>query len=336
MTTSEDQSVGSTPTAAPYPRLTSRHKNSQVRLFDGQRIRTDSMTLQNLEFLGRGGNGCVFRMIVREGPFKGLIVAVKFLEAVTDVERVARFEKEIEILKELNHPHIVSTYGTGALSQGGSSYPFYIMEYQPRNLEQEIRSHPRGLHPDLIVPIGLQIASALDALHSKSVIHRDLKPSNLLFDGTNIQVADFGIARTEPGDFGSTINSAYGSKVAPYYYMTPEQWLWWNRETTEKPDSPSDIYQFGLILYAIATGNNPNTVFSWNKEDAKKKYPKDNIWDLKGSLTNDLSTLVREMVDEHPHARPTVTDVQDRLLAMFSSYASHFSALYGVQPGRSY
>jgi serine/threonine protein kinase len=142
---------------------------NQVRLYDGQRIRTGDMNLQNLEFLGRGGNGGVFRMIVREGSFKGLIVAVKFLEAVNDKDRVQRFEQEINILKTLNHPHIVSTYGTGKLDQGGAAFPFYIMEYQPRNLEQEIRSHPNGLPPDLIVPIGLQIASALVTLPLNSV-----------------------------------------------------------------------------------------------------------------------------------------------------------------------
>ena len=98
-----------------------------LRLSEGQKVYADSLVLQNLEFLGRGGNGCVFRMMVREGLYKGLIVAVKFLEA-DDGNRVERFRKEIEILQSLSHPHIVSTYGTGTLTQNKANFPFYVLD----------------------------------------------------------------------------------------------------------------------------------------------------------------------------------------------------------------
>ncbi len=307
-------------------------KRPPLKLPENLRVMTSgSQVLSNLEKLGSGGNGSVYRMIVKEGKFRGLIVAVKFLEAISDQERIARFKQEIAILKDLIHPHIVSIYDTGIFREN-PSYPFYVMEYQPRNLEREIIGSPKGVHPDIVVPIGFQIASALKALHDNNIVHRDLKPANVLFDGTNIQIADFGLAKVDEPQHA--IHTAVGKKVAPYHYMTPEQWHWWKTENAQAPGAPSDIYQFGLILYALATGFNPNQVSSWTVND--KRSTAEKIWAVRGSLTNDLISLIREMVADSPDDRPRIEDVQNRLDTIFSSYASHFSAVYGHQPGRHY
>ena len=307
------------------------NQKTVIKLFDNQKITTTkSVDLINLEYLGRGGNGAVYRMMVKSGELRGLIVAVKFLEAIGDAVRVERFNREIQTLQNINHPNIVTIIDTGQFKQ----LPFYVMEYQPRNLEQEMKSHPRGIHPDLVLPISLQIASALKLLHDKSIIHRDLKPSNILFDGSNIRLADFGIARNT--DDGFSINTIVGQKTAPYYYMSPEQWKWWkNIEDPTKIQAASDIYQFGLIIYSLASGVNPNTVFNWNEKESNER-PAPKIWEGRGSLINDLYQLVAEMVHLDPEKRPIISTIQDRLLSMFLSYAHHFSALYGAQPGRNH
>ena len=315
------------------PPSTPPYQKTVVKLFENQKITSSTgVNLINLEYLGRGGNGAVHRMMVKDGELRGLIVAVKFLEAVEDKARVERFSREIETLQSLRHPNIVTIYDTGNHKSRGENLPFYVMEYQPRNLEQEMKSHPRGIHPDLVLPIALQIASALNTLHSKTIIHRDLKPSNILFDGANIRIADFGIARNTEDGF--SINTVVGQRTAPYYYMSPEQWQWWkNVNNPQKVGVESDVYQFGLIIYSLASGVNPNTVWDW-KENGKAAGPK--IWEGRGSLINDLYMLVAEMVELKPDNRPTIKTVQDRLLSMFLSYSNHFAALYGTQPGRNH
>jgi len=303
---------------------------TQFRLTAGKTIKARDFSLENLEWLGRGGNGTVFRMMIVSGPLRGLMVAVKFLETLEDQDRVTRFGQEIDLLESVQHPHIIEVLGRGQFKGQNREFPFFVMEYQPRNLERELNGHPHGIHPDLVLPLFLQTASALACLHSKDIAHRDLKPSNILFDGSNIKLADFGIAAI--GDRTGITND--GQRVAPRYYMSPEQWAWWKRESNERPGKASDIFQLGLVMHRLLTGFNPNTVHQWTPSD--KTPPNTRLHDMDGSLINDLVGLIREMLMIDSASRPTAAKLQDRLLVVFRAYSSHFSALYGVHPGREF
>ncbi len=310
-------------------------RRSELRLQPGQTVRAHKLILENLEWLGRGGNGSVYRMIITSGHLRGLIVAVKFLEILEAEDRIQRFEKEIELLQGADHPHIIEVLDTGGYSAYGRQFPFFVMEYQPRNLARELEAHPRGLHPDVVLPLCLQITSALVYLHSRNIIHRDLKPANVLFDGANLKVADFGIADLADRSGLRVIQTPEGEKVGPHFYMSPEQWHWWkNPNKAARPGPPSDIFQVGLIMYGMLTGFNPNTVYEW-KDDCQPP-PSKKLRDMDGSLVNDLVGIVREMVEVTPGSRPTAEKLQDRLLVVFRAYSSHFSALYGVRPGREF
>ncbi|MBI4480539.1 MAG: serine/threonine protein kinase [Acidobacteria bacterium] len=313
---------------------------SQIYLRPGQTVTADSLELENLELLGRGGNGTVFRMIIKSGVLKGLIVAVKFLDTLGDQERIDRFDQEIKVLQEVNHPHVIKVLDRGKFSgREQKSIPFFVMEYQPRNLQRELDAHPRGLHPDSVLPVCLQMASALVYLHSKDIIHRDLKPANLLFDGTNIKLADFGLASLVERSGLRIINTPDGEKLAPHFYMSPEQWNFWKQKAEESPGKSSDVFQIGLVMYEMMTGFNINTVPQWERAETKgqpKEAPIDQARNLDGSLVNDVIGIVREMVALDPSRRPAAEEVQERLLVAFQSYSSHFSALYGVRPGREF
>jgi len=264
-----------------------------VKLRPGQRLHADSLELETLEFLGSGGNGSVFRMLITDGELRGLIVATKFLEVIRDPERVERFAKEIKILKEVNHPHVIKVLDTGTWKVGDHhTVPFFVMEYQPRNLERETSAHPRGLHPDAVLPLCLQMTSAMVHIHSKDIVHRDLKPANILYDGSNVKLADFGIASLL--DRGAVVKSSKGKKVGPYYYLSPEQWKWWKEETKDIPGKESDIFQLGLIFLKMLTGFNANTVHDWEKGGINEE-PKSRIRVYDGSLVNDIANIVREM-----------------------------------------
>lgn len=317
------------------PERRERQSRVKIKFSPFQQITAETLRLQSLEFLGKGGSGSVFRMMIADGPLRGLFVAVKFLETIEDEKRVARFEEEIKMLRDLDHPHVVKILDLGVFRVFNRPIKFFVMEYHPRNLQREIQAHPRGLHPDIALPLCMQIASALSAVHDRGIVHRDLKPSNILFDGTNIKIADFGIARRqsvddEPEEAGIT---SPGDKVAPHYFMSPEQYSFWKRDTIDAPGPESDVYQFGLIMYQLVSGFNPNTVGAWagNYKTAAEK-----VYIGGGSLVNDIAFLVREMLSVDPGSRPSVHEVQERLLGLFRSYSSHYAAMYGVQPGREY
>lgn len=316
-----------------FHRQRDEHDRFEMKLNPGQFVTGQKLSLENLEFLGKGGNGSVFRMLIRDGELRGLIVAVKFLETLDNEERLKRFEQEIQVLQDVNHPHIIKVLDRGQYRIGSRLIPFFVMEYQPRNLERETRSHPRGLHPDSVLPICLQMASALVHIHGKGVEHGDLKPANILYDGSNVKLADFGLASLV--DNGNRIR-AIGEKVGPHFFLSPEQWRWWKEEDAERPGKKSDIFQLGLVFIKIVSGFNPNTVSDWEK-DSSHPEPKTRLWSAyNGSLVSDVIGLSRDMIEIDPGKRPDSESVQERLLSIFRAYSSHFKALYGVSPGREF
>jgi serine/threonine protein kinase len=180
-------------------------------------------------------------------------VALKVLPAdvADDAERLARFQREAEVLASLNHPHIAHVYGIEANA--------LVMELvDGEDLSQRLS---RGAIPlDEALAIAKQIADALEAAHDAGIVHRDLKPANvkLTEDGT-VKVLDFGLAkaldRTAPAPHlahSPTITSPamtmQGVILGTAAYMAPEQ-------AKGKPvDKRADIWAFGCVLYEMLTG----------------------------------------------------------------------------------
>src|ERR1700688_1841762 len=120
-------------------------------------------------------------------------VAIKILppSVAADAERLARFQREAEVLASLNHPHIAAIYG---LEESGGMTALVMELVEGDDLSQRIA---RGAIPlDEALPIAKQIAEALEAAHEQGIIHRDLKPANIKVrdDGT-AKVLDFGLAK---------------------------------------------------------------------------------------------------------------------------------------------
>ncbi len=140
--------------------------------------------------LGAGGMGEVYR--ATDTRLKRQ-VAIKILPAsvAADAARLARFQREAEVLASLNHPHIAAVYG---LEDSGGTIALVMELVEGEDLSQRIA---RGAIPiDEALPIAKQIAEALEAAHEQGIIHRDLKPANIKVraDGT-VKVLDFGLAK---------------------------------------------------------------------------------------------------------------------------------------------
>ena len=137
--------------------------------------------------LGEGGMGAVYR--ARDTRLKrDVAIKVLLAEVAHDPERLARFEREAQILAQLSHPNIAAIFG---VEQVGDTTALVLEYVEGPTLADRIARGPIPL--DEALPIARQIAEALEAAHEQGIIHRDLKPANIKVrpDGT-VKVLDFG------------------------------------------------------------------------------------------------------------------------------------------------
>ena len=200
--------------------------------------------------LGAGGMGEVYR--ARDSKLKRE-VALKVLPAdvASTPERLARFQREAELLASLNHPNIAHVYG---LEESGGITALVMELVEGEDLSHRIAG---GAIPiDAALLIAKQIATALEAAHEQGIIHRDLKPGNIKVrpDGT-VKVLDFGLAKSlAPASDGMptvTGISSPGAIIGTPAYMSPEQ------ARGEATGRETDIWAFGAVLYELLTGISP-------------------------------------------------------------------------------
>ena len=211
------------------------------------------------ELIGEGGMGRVYRA---RDPRLGRDVAIKVLpEALLqDPDRVARFEREAQLLASFSHPNIAAVYGfeeADAPVDGGHMAHALVLELvEGPTLSDRIQRGPIPVEDAL--PIAHQIADALEAAHEKGIVHRDLKPSNIKLrpDGT-VKVLDFGLAKiVDPGGAASALSqsptmltaSMPGTILGTVAYMAPEQ------AKGKEADRRADIWAFGCVLFEMLTG----------------------------------------------------------------------------------
>ena len=194
--------------------------------------------------LGGGGMGVVYRATYSK---TGQVVALKLLPAELSIKPrlVARFERELAILKKLKHPNIVPCFGGGRLGE----QQFFAMELVEGGSLASLLKKRSKLPWEEVIRLGLQICAALEHAHEHGIIHRDLKPSNLLMtrDG-QVKLADFGIAR----DNDATALTAAGRTVGTFAYMAPEQ-IRGEPEISHR----TDLYALGCVLYELLAGTPP-------------------------------------------------------------------------------
>jgi Tol biopolymer transport system component len=189
-------------------------------------------------------------------------VAIKVLQGawVDTGDRLARFEREAELLAALNHPNIAAIYG---IEESSGTMALVLELVEGPTLADRLVTGPVPLSDALA--ISRQIIDALDAAHDKGIVHRDLKPANIKVrpDGA-VKVLDFGLAKaleSDPSPHGVTMSptmtspavTSMGVMLGTAAYMSPEQ------ARGQFVDKRSDIWAFGCVLYEMLTGR---TVFA--------------------------------------------------------------------------
>ena len=184
----------------------------------------------------------------------------------SDPDRLARFQREAQVLASLNHPGIAAIYG---LEESGDTRALVLELVEGPTLADRIA---QGAIPlDEALPIAKQIAEALEAAHEAGVIHRDLKPANIKVreDGT-VQVLDFGLAKaldtTPQGDpsLSPTLTAAatqMGVIMGTAAYMSPEQ------ARGKTVDRRADIGAFGCVLFQMMKGGQQAFRFNYDGLD---------------------------------------------------------------------
>jgi Tol biopolymer transport system component len=213
--------------------------------------------------LGEGGMGVVYRAT---DPKLKREVAIKVLPEAfaADPDRLARFEREAQVLAQLHHPNIASIFG---LEESNGVRALVMELVEGEDLAERLKRGPFPL--DEAVSIARQIAEALEAAHDKGIVHRDLKPANVKLtpEGT-VKVLDFGLAKAmDPPAGGAsaadlarsptlmnspTMTAAHGTQLGVILgtaaYMSPEQ------ARGGAVDKRADVWALGVVLHEMLTG----------------------------------------------------------------------------------
>lgn len=232
-----------------------------------------------LREIHRGGQGVVYEAIQNTTKRKIAIKVMKEGPFASKRDR-ARYEREVEVLGQLNHPNIVAVHDSGEV--GGSFY--FVMDYiAGQSLSDWLENRDRPIREALV--LFMKICQAVNAAHLRGVIHRDLKPGNIRVDvNGEPHILDFGLAKIVAGTDASVLTVS-GQFMGSLPWASPEQ----AEGEPSKIDTRTDVYSLGVILYQMLTGMFPYGIVG-SMRDVLDRIMK--------SAPTKPSTLRREINDE--------------------------------------
>ena len=244
------------------------------------------------EQIGSGAMGVVYRARFVKNDRK---VALKLLpkEIAANATLAARFQREMEILKDLRHPNIVHCFG-GTCE--GDQW-FYAMELIEGGSLHGLLIDQGKLPWRQVIEFAEQVCATLDYAHARGVIHRDIKPGNLLLTKTGkIKLADFGLALVA----AETRLTSAGKTMGSIHYMAPEQ-------IQGKPplSNRTDLYALGCVMFELLTGRPPFTGDAMAEilQQHLKKLPP-NVTAVALDCPKELEAIIGDLLEKSAESRP--------------------------------
>jgi Tol biopolymer transport system component len=257
--------------------------------------------------LGRGGMATVY--LARDLKH-GRDVAVKVVHPIVASALGADlFLREIEIVAQLHHPHIVPLFDSG--DADGSLY--YVMPYEEGSTLRRRLAQTEILSLEDTVLILRDIADALAYAHQHGVVHRDIKPDNVLLSGRHAMVTDFGVAKAA-SDAVRAGDTSYGVALGTPWYMAPEQ-----IRIDPGIDYRADIYSFGVLAYELLAGRLPYTGGGRERFVAVLTGAPAPLTTYRSDLPSPLVELVMKCLEKKPDDRwQSAGEIVQRLEAIAS------------------
>ena len=254
--------------------------------------------------LGSGAMGAVYLARYIKNNHR---VAIKIMSSAINSNAsssmVARFEREAEILKNLNNPNIVRLFGIGKFK----GLRYYAMEVINGETLEAILLRKGAFSWDETIELGKQICNALQHAHDNGVVHRDIKLSNLMVTKQGVlKLTDFGIAKDLDGTLLTGANCAIGTAA----YMSPEQCRGESTVTGK-----SDLYSLGVVLFELLTGkrpfrgNNAVELFLHHVQTKPERPSRINF-----EIPKFLDTLILHLLEKAPDDRPPSASVVAKIL----------------------
>ncbi|MBV9216876.1 MAG: SUMF1/EgtB/PvdO family nonheme iron enzyme [Acidobacteria bacterium] len=205
--------------------------------------------------LGQGGMGVVYK--ARHAYLKTQLAIKVILPDLVgnDPQLVTRFRQEALAAAAIRHQNVVGVTDYGVID---GTLPFLVMEYVEGESLHDMLQREKKLSPEVAFEMMQAVCSGVGAAHHQGIVHRDLKPLNIMICNDRpslsqgVKILDFGLAKIKSGELlGSFIQAQTTGLMGSPYYMAPEQWA------DEEPDSRSDIYSLGVMMFQMLSGDVP-------------------------------------------------------------------------------
>jgi serine/threonine protein kinase len=263
-----------------------------------------------IDELGQGGMGVVYRARHLQ---MDKIIALKLLRVQLSAEsdKLLRFKREAQLLSVLNHPNILQVFAIGLASE---ETPYIAMEFLSGSQLSDVLEKDGPMDWRALLPLMIEVCSALDYAHGKEIIHRDIKPSNIMLVESHAKVVDFGIAKSigESAPKLTQTNMLMGS----VFYMSPTDFA------GLKPGPHTDIYALGCTMFEMLAGKPPftgDTVFDTMARHTEDPVPEINKENPKANIPESLQRLVEWMLAKNIQDRaPSAAVVQTHLEAILA------------------
>jgi serine/threonine protein kinase len=234
-----------------------------------------------------------------------------------------RFEREVKIISQLNHPNIVKIVQWNIGGDPPNFYPYYVMEYLSggslrQHMEEKFSQKYFFEKKWTINRIILPICNALAQAHTESIYHRDLKPDNIMYTNSSrseIKITDWGLGKDINRE-SIALTAAAGELGGTPGYCAPEQWF----TLEDIIDGRVDIFSLGVIFYEMMTGRRP-LVFDENDIMMKKKIQIDPPSKYHPTISPKLDRCILRMIDLKPENRyQSVWDVISEIETLPDNY----------------